>query len=78
MDALTFDLKGKVCPSTLLQTLKYVNTHKKPLKNKDIELIILTDHRDALNTIPDALEKMGFSFKIEKNTYYYKIHIYKD
>ena len=78
MKKLTYDLRGQVCPSTLLQTLKHVNSNKNGLKKQKIAILILTDHRDALSTIPDTIEKMGFSFNIEKTSDAYKIKIFKN
>ena len=78
MKTMEIDLRGRICPSTLLQTLKYVNKYKARLIKKELLLKILTDHRDALTTIPETLEKMGFSFKIEKVATYYKIFITKE
>jgi len=78
MEELKLDLRGQVCPSTLLQTLKAINKNKKKLKNKSLIIKVLTDNRDALTTIPEAVEKMGFSVISKKENSYYIILIKKN
>ncbi len=78
MEELNIDLRGQVCPSTLLQTLKVVNKNKRKLKNKELVIKVLTDNRDALTTIPEAVEKMGFTIISKKEKKYYLITIKKE
>lgn len=74
----TLDIRGQICPSTLLIALKEINRLKNQLKNAELELMILTDNRDAVATIPDAAITMGYTSNIEKaEEGFYKITIKK-
>ncbi len=65
------DIRGQICPSTLLTALKEVNEHKQALKEGTLELRFSTDNRDATITIPEALENMGYEVKISKEGGHY-------
>ncbi|MEC9493341.1 sulfurtransferase TusA family protein [Flexistipes sp.] len=71
-----FDLRGQICPSTLLTALKKVNEKKAQLKDGLI-LEFKVDNRDAINTIPESATRMGYRFDVEKSHGFYKIKIYK-
>ncbi|ALC15126.1 TusA-like sulfurtransferase [Desulfuromonas soudanensis] len=60
------DIRGQVCPSSLLTTLRALNQNAAPLRRGSLRLRILTDSRDAVSTIPAAAENMGFLVRVEK------------
>ncbi|TYB33630.1 MAG: sulfurtransferase TusA family protein [Flexistipes sinusarabici] len=72
----SFDLRGQICPSTLLTALKKVNERKAQLK-EGLILEFKVDNRDAINTIPESATRMGYRFDVEKSYGFYKIKIYK-
>lgn len=55
-----FDIRGQICPSTLLTALREVNRHKDRLRSGEVQLAFLTDNRSATNTIPQAVRNMGY------------------
>jgi len=72
-----YDIRGQICPSSLLTTLREINTLKKELSQGIINIHILTDNRDATVTIPDATENMGYLAEVIKQEGYYLIKISK-
>ncbi len=74
-ETITFDIRGQVCPSCLLLTLREVNLHHAALKAREVELEILTDSRDATGTIPETLRNMGLTTKVDKLAGHYRIVI---
>ncbi len=70
------DIRGQICPSTLLVSLKEINNNKLELKRGEIEIHILTDNRDAVTTIPNATKSMGYACAVEKSEEgYYRVII---
>jgi len=60
------DIRGQVCPSSLLITLRALNQNAEALRTGALRLRILTDSRDAIVTIPNAAVTMGFLAHLEK------------
>ncbi len=73
--AVELDLRGEVCPATLLKALKELNRLRDPLKAGEAVLVVLTDHRDATATIPDAATSMGYAVAVKKEGAHYRIAI---
>lgn len=71
------DIRGQICPSCLLIALKEVNDRRKQLNSGNEVLHILTDSRQAINTIPDSVHNMGYQTDIEKIDTHYCIEIRK-
>lgn len=69
------DMRGQVCPSTLLIALDRANTNKAALRSGAAVLVIKTDNRDATATIPGAMKNMGYESIITKESGYYEIVI---
>jgi TusA-related sulfurtransferase len=69
------DIRGQICPSSLLFTLREVNREQQALKENRIKLLIKTDNRNAISTIPDAISSMGYAATVEKKDGYYEIQI---
>lgn len=77
-DELELDIRGQVCPSTLLTTLKEVNGNFDRLKAGTLRLVVKTDARDATGTIPPMVKSMGFAVSVLKEQGYYTIVIVKE
>lgn len=77
-EKVTFDIRGQICPSALLTTLKEVNSIKTQLQNGEISLQILTDNRDTTSTIPNAIKSMGYKTIVEKKERHYVITIFNE
>lgn len=63
-NTMKIDLRGQVCPSSLLVVMDNLNRHCSALKAGTLHLLILTDNREALHTIPSTVESMGYIAKI--------------
>ncbi len=73
---IVYDIRGQICPSCLLFTLREVNTKRHALKNEGVTIIIKTDNRNATTTIPEAVANMGYLATVEKREEgYYQIEI---
>ncbi len=70
-----FDIRGQICPSTLLIALKGINQHKEALRRGEVVLLFKTNNRDATVTIPDAAENMGYGASVAKEADYYLITV---
>ena len=73
---IEIDIRGQICPSCLLTTLREVNQHQAALRRGELALRVMTDSRDATSTIPAAVGNMGYPVAVEKvPAGYYLIHI---
>ena len=68
------DICGQICPSCLLIALKEINTHRSFLADGGA-IHILTDSRQAINTIPGSVHNMGYHTNIVKTEGHYRIEI---
>ncbi len=73
--SVNLDLRGQVCPATLLKSLKCLNEMKGELSAGASRLTILTDHRDATVTVPEAAGNMGYSVSVTKEDRHYVITV---
>jgi TusA-related sulfurtransferase len=69
------DIRGQICPSTLLTALKTVNEHRADLQAGSLRLSFLTDNRDAVATIPDTVRHMGYGVRVAKEAGAYRVTI---
>jgi TusA-related sulfurtransferase len=69
------DVRGQICPSCLLTTLRLVNEQKDRIRSGQIDFHILTDNRHATTTIPSAMSNMGYTVKVQKEQGNYRIII---
>lgn len=69
------NIVGQVCPSCLLLALRAVNQHKQSLQEGNTHIVIFTDDRQAISTIPAATEKMGYHTNISRDGSTYRIQI---
>ena len=72
---IVHDIRGQICPSSLLFTLREINREQDALKEDRTRLIIWTDNRDAIATIPETVSRMGYASRVEKKEGYYQIEI---
>lgn len=74
-EIVEFDIRGQICPSSLLITLREINTRQKTIKSGAQQIVILTDNRDATTTVPEALSNMGYVVSVDKKHNYYVIEV---
>jgi len=74
-EELEYDLRGQICPSTLLTALREVNRHKEGLRSGGVQLVFVTDNRTATSTIPDAVRNMGYGVKVSHDDGTYRIGV---
>lgn len=72
---MEYDIRGQICPSCLLTTLKELNQHQEALRAGQMLFRIKTDNRQATTTIPDAVRNMGYAVAVEKAGAHYEITI---
>lgn len=63
---ITLDIRGQVCPSTLLVTLRELNANRQALHNGEVQLVVRTDNRNATFTVPQAAENMGYQVEVRQ------------
>ncbi len=73
MKVLKMDIRGQICPSSLLLVLREMNLHHQELVRGKLSIEVLTDNRDATGTIPEAVRNMGIEAFVEKMDGYYRI-----
>ncbi len=73
---IEYDIRGQMCPSCLLRALKEVNEITPELKRGEVQLHILTNHRQSTATIPDAVKNMGYEVEVIKEGGDYRIVIF--
>lgn len=69
------DLRGQICPSTLLTALRETNTNKTELRSGELKLVILTDNRNSTTHISESISAMGYRVEVVKEQEYYRITI---
>lgn len=75
MKKVELDIRGQICPSCLLLTLKAVNQHSAELRRAATEVVVVTDDRMAVSTIPGAVGKMGFQAEVTQEGAGYRIRV---
>ena len=73
---IDIDIRGQLCPSSLLITLKELNRHGAAIRAGGVEIVVTTDDRQATATIPATAERMGFRSKVTRVDGLYRIHIF--
>lgn len=74
-NTIEMDIRGQVCPSCLLFTMRVINQQYSALQQQRCRLVVLTDSRDATATIPKTVANMGLSAEIAKDEGYYRITV---
>lgn len=72
---IEMDIRGQVCPSCLLLTLREVNRQHAALMGGRVRLSVMVDSRDATTTIPEAVKNMGLRVNLEKQQGFYRVVI---
>ena len=72
---ITLDIRGQVCPASLLVTLRKVNEIKDAIHAGDTRLNVLTDNRASVGTISEAAFNMGYGVSTEKQDGHYVLVI---
>ncbi len=73
--SVTLDLRGQICPATLLKSLKQLNEMRAEIGSGASRLTILTDHRDATVTVPEAAGNMGYAVSVRREDRHYVITV---
>lgn len=74
---IQLDIRGQICPSCLLLTLKQLNEHSEAVRRGQTEIVVFTDDRQATGTIPGAVDKMGYLADVSRQDGLYRIRIYQ-
>ena len=75
MKIIDFDIRGQICPSTLLTALQVINEYSLQLSDGSVKLSFKTDNRDAIGTIPESASNMGYAVAVTKGDGHYLIEI---
>lgn len=75
LDEVVFDLRGRICPSTLLVAMQEMNGHRQKLQEQGAMLRLLVENRDATVTIPEMAQNMGYQVAVTKVGHHYEIVI---
>jgi TusA-related sulfurtransferase len=73
---VTLDIRGQVCPSTLLTALKEINARCEALRGGREKLVVLTTNRDSTHTLPDAARNMGYHVEVSREDGHYRIVVH--
>jgi TusA-related sulfurtransferase len=76
MQTIDIDIRGQICPSCLLLTLKELNHHGAAVRAGQAEVVVMTDDRQATSTIPVTAERMGFRTEVVRMDDGYRIRIF--
>lgn len=77
-EIIELDIRGQVCPSSLLLVLREINNRNKMLMAGQCQIVVSTDNRDATGTIPATVANMGLFAKVRKVDDFYQIQICKE
>ena len=75
-NTIDIDIRGQICPSCLLITLKELNQHGEAIRAGDTEVLVVTDDRQATATIPATADRMGFRTEVVRQDDLYRIRVY--
>ncbi|MSN25127.1 MAG: sulfurtransferase TusA family protein [Geobacter sp.] len=76
MELKYIDMRGQVCPATLISALREINSHKDAIKAETLKLVFITSNRDSTVTIPKSAENMGYATKVSEEDASYRIEIF--
>jgi len=75
METIEIDMRGQLCPATLLVALKEINARAGLLRQGAVKLSFLIDNRDATGTIPESAANMGYAVSVTKVEGWYRIEV---
>jgi hypothetical protein len=73
---IDIDIRGQICPSCLLLTLKELNHHGAAVRAGSTEIVVTTDDRQATATIPATASRMGFCTEVARLDGGYRIRVF--
>jgi TusA-related sulfurtransferase len=75
MKTLDFDIRGQVCPSTLLVALREMNANQQALRDGSLRLRFRSDNRNCVTTIPGSARSMGYAVDVRREEGCYVIEV---
>ncbi|MCP5277649.1 MAG: sulfurtransferase TusA family protein [Thiobacillus sp.] len=75
-ETIDIDIRGQLCPSCLLLTLRELNQHVTAIRAGDTEVVVVTDDRQATATIPAAADRMGLMAQVDRLDELYRIRVF--
>ena len=75
-ETIDIDIRGQICPSCLLLTLKTLNQSSAAVRAGRAEIVVRTDDRQATATIPATADRMGFRTEVSQLADSYLIRIF--
>jgi TusA-related sulfurtransferase len=75
-DIIEYDIRGQICPSTLLIALREIKRNADRLRRNGTSLIFITDNRDATQTLPETAANLGFGAEVSQRGGSYAIRIF--
>lgn len=76
-ETIAIDIRGQLCPSCLLLTLKALNRCGGAVRDGSAEIMVTTDDRQATATIPATVDRMGFQTDVSREDASYRIRIFR-
>jgi len=76
MQTIEYDIRGQICPSSLLTALREINVHQEALNDHVVRLTFLTDNRDCVTTIPESARNMGYAAEVTRDQGCYRIEVH--
>lgn len=76
MHTIDIDIRGQICPSCLLLTLREMNDNGSAIRAGTSEIVVVTDDRQATATIPATADRMGFHTEVSRVDDAYRIRIF--
>jgi len=73
---IDINIRGHICPSCLLLTLRALNQNGEALRAGTAEVVVVTDDRHATTTIPASADRMGFHTEVTRIDDGYRIRIF--
>ncbi len=73
---INLDIRGQICPSCLLLTLRELNQNGAAIRTGHTEVVVLTDDRQSTTTIPVTAERMGYRTEVVRIDLGYRIRIF--
>jgi len=58
------DVRGFVCPSSLLVALRELNKYRESLRSDHFKMELMVDNHESTNRICHAVKSMGYDFQV--------------
>ena len=75
VEKIEYDIRGQICPSSLLIALRALNEKGELLREGNAVLRFFTDNRECLVTIPESARNMGYEVEVNRTGADYLIEI---